>query len=43
MPLFDREEERRPPVLNLKIELTASCNELLRDGLTPLLGRYVER
>jgi hypothetical protein len=31
------------PILVLRIDITANCNELLRDGLMPFLGCEVER
>jgi hypothetical protein len=41
--LTGREEERHEPIVFLKIHVTATCNELLRDGLKPINGRDVER
>jgi len=35
--------DRRVPILVRKINVTASFNELLRDGLMPIFGRAVER
>ena len=43
MPLTSRVVERRATVLSLKIDVTASKNELFRDGRMPILGRAVER
>ena len=33
--------ERRAPIFPLKIDFTASCNELLRDGVMTIIGRDV--
>ena len=43
MPLTGRAMERHAPSLALKIEVTASCQELLRDGRIPILGREEQR
>ena len=42
-PKLGGEVERSGPIISLKIDVTASFNELLRDGLVPLTGREVER
>ena len=42
MPFLDREVERCAPNLRLKIDVTASSNELLRDGSKPFFCRGVE-
>jgi len=43
MPFEGRGQERRVPVLCLKINVTASFNQLLRDGRMPMKGLDVER
>jgi hypothetical protein len=43
MPLMGSDEERRAPILFLKIHVTASFNQLLRDSSMPILGRNVDR
>ena len=35
--------ERRAPIVHLKVDVTASFNQLFRDGLIPLNDRVVER
>ena len=35
--------ESRAPIVILKIDVTGSCNELLRDGRMPMIGRGEER
>jgi hypothetical protein len=42
MLMTGRDAYRRATILPLKIDVTASCNELLRDGLMPIIGREVE-
>jgi hypothetical protein len=41
--LLRLEVERHAPVIILKVDVTASCNQLLRDDRLPLTGCDVER
>jgi hypothetical protein len=43
MPTVSGDEERREPILILKIDVTASRNQLLSDVSMPILGRGPER
>jgi hypothetical protein len=43
MFIMGRDEERRVPIIVLKIQVTASFNELLCDGRMPIACRDVER
>jgi hypothetical protein len=38
-----RDAEGSSPIHLLKVNVTASFNQLLRDGLMPFIGRDVER
>jgi hypothetical protein len=42
MPFVGSDEERRPPILVLMVDVTASFNEHLRDTRMSIFGREAE-